>query len=124
MIYRLPWRAGLLGQRRSSAYRQICPRLAGLSSREADYLGVGPAFTTSTKTNARAVLGVAGIAAVRAATRLPLVAIGGITAGSVAAVRAAGADGICVIGAVFGADDPETAARALMAEWERVGATR
>jgi thiamine-phosphate pyrophosphorylase len=85
----------------------------------ADYVGVGPAFSTATKANPRPVLGAAGIAAVRAATRLPLVAIGGITLSGVAAMRAAGADGICVIGAVFGAGNPEDAARALITEWKK-----
>ncbi len=86
----------------------------------ADYIGVGPAFNTTTRASPRPVLGAAGIAAVRAATRLPLVAIGGISLSGVAAVRAAGADGICVIGAVFGAGNPEAAARALLTEWKRV----
>ena len=84
----------------------------------ADYVGVGPAYPTATKTNTRALLGPERIALVRAATRLPLVAIGGITAPGVPALRRAGADGICVIAAVIAAADPEAASRALRAAWE------
>lgn len=83
----------------------------------ASYVGVGPAYPTSTKANTRALLGPERIALVRAATRLPLVAIGGITAAGAPALRAAGADGICVIGAVIGAPDPETATRAIARAW-------
>jgi thiamine-phosphate pyrophosphorylase len=83
----------------------------------ASYVGAGPAYLTSTKANTRALLGPQRIAMVRAATSLPLVAIGGITAAGVPALREAGADGICVIGAVLAAADPESATRALAAAW-------
>jgi thiamine-phosphate pyrophosphorylase len=49
----------------------------------------------------------------RAATALPLVAIGGITRDNAAAVVAAGADGIAVISAIMNADDPGEAYRAV-----------
>jgi thiamine-phosphate pyrophosphorylase len=84
----------------------------------ASYVGVGPAYPTSTKANTRALLGPQRIALVRAATRLPLVAIGGITAAGTPALRESGADGICVIGAVIGATDPEAATRALARAWQ------
>ncbi|MFE6799057.1 thiamine phosphate synthase, partial [Paenibacillus chitinolyticus] len=42
---------------------------------------------------------------------LPLVGIGGITPEGAAAVLAAGADGVAVISAISGADDPRKAAR-------------
>ena len=83
----------------------------------ASYVGVGPAYPTLTKANTRALLGPQRIALVRAATRLPLVAIGGITAAGAPALRAAGVDGICVIGAVMSAPDPEAATRALALAW-------
>jgi thiamine-phosphate pyrophosphorylase len=83
----------------------------------ATYVGVGPAYPTSTKANTKALLGPQRIALVRAATRLPVVAVGGITAAGVPALREAGADGICVIGAVIAAPDPEVATRELAAVW-------
>src|SRR5579875_570220 len=58
----------------------------------ADYLGVGPVFATTSKTAALPPRGLDLVRAVRAAVACPLVAIGGITAATAAAVRAAGAD--------------------------------
>ncbi len=46
-----------------------------------DYLGVGPVFHTATKADAAPAMGLAGLAAVRAASSLPIVAIGGIGSG-------------------------------------------
>ena len=80
----------------------------------ADYLGVGPIFAQSTKLNATPPLGLDGLAAVRRATGKPIVAIGGISAANAAAVRSAGADGIAVVSAIMGADDPRAAAAALV----------
>lgn len=80
----------------------------------ADYLGVSPVFATPTKPDAPAATGLEGLARIRAATRLPLVAIGGLHAGNCAAVRAAGADGIAVVSAIMAAADPAAAARRLV----------
>ncbi|MGX4587873.1 thiamine phosphate synthase [Paenibacillus chitinolyticus] len=78
----------------------------------ADYLGAGPMYATATKPDARAVQGPGMIAAMRAGgISLPLVGIGGITPEGAAAVLAAGADGVAVISAISGADDPREAAR-------------
>jgi thiamine-phosphate pyrophosphorylase len=83
----------------------------------ADYVGVGSVYATASKPDAGAAIGIAEFQrlAKRAAARnLPPVAVGGITAANAAAVRAAGAAGIAVIGAIFGAPDPEAAARSLL----------
>lgn len=80
-----------------------------------DYLGVSPVFATSSKPDAAAPLGLDGLAAMRALTHLPLVAIGGIDARNAAAAMAAGADGLAVVSALCAAPDPEAAARALRA---------
>jgi thiamine-phosphate pyrophosphorylase len=72
----------------------------------ADYLGVGSVFPTVSKPDAP-VIGLARLRAIRRAVRLPIVAIGGITRDNAGAVRQAGADGIAVISAVFGAGDLE-----------------
>jgi thiamine-phosphate diphosphorylase len=78
----------------------------------ASYVSAGPMFATSTKSNAGPAAGEALLRSVRAATRLPLVVIGGITPQRSAALFAAGADGICVGAAILRAPDPEAAARA------------
>ena len=67
----------------------------------ADYLGSGPAFPTANKTG-KAVIGPAGIAAVAAAVSIPVFAIGGVTPVRVPALRAAGIERACAIGAVAG----------------------
>ena len=80
----------------------------------ADYLGVGPIFAQSTKLDATPPLGLDGLAEVRRATGKPIVAIGGVSAANADAVRLAGADGIAVVSAIMGADDPGAAAAALV----------
>lgn len=81
---------------------------------DVDYLGVGPVFATSTKSDAAPPMGLDGLAAIRAATTLPIGAIGGIGANNAASVRATGVDGICVVSAILGAADPAAATRALL----------
>lgn len=80
----------------------------------ADYVGFGPIFSTVSKDKLGAAVGVAAITAVKDAISIPLVAIGGITAASAGEAVAAGADGIAVIAAVMGSQNPEAAAAELM----------
>ena len=90
------------------------PEEAALAEREgADYVGAGPAFATSTKETPLAVLGPAGIGRIKRAVGIPVVAIGGISAGNAASLAAAGADGIAVVSAILGAPDPARAAEEL-----------
>jgi thiamine-phosphate pyrophosphorylase len=81
----------------------------------ATYLGVGPAYPTSTKDGLPDPIGPAGIAAVARAVPVPVIAIGGVTAGTVAELRGAGAHGVAVVGAVSDAPDPAAATAALHA---------
>jgi thiamine-phosphate pyrophosphorylase len=67
----------------------------------ADYLGVSPIFTTSTKTNSGEPGGVELIREIRKRVALPLIAIGGITLENAREVIRAGADGLCAISAVL-----------------------
>lgn len=83
-----------------------------------DYLGVSPVFATPTKTDTSAPWGLEGLRRARAATDLPLVAIGGIHAANAAQVLAAGADGLAVVSAICAASDPAAAARPLRAVLE------
>ena len=80
----------------------------------ADIVQLGTAFETASKPG-RAPMGVDGVRAVCAALRLPVVAIGGITAQNAGDVLRAGATGVAVIGAIFHAEDPRAAAAALRA---------
>lgn len=81
----------------------------------ADYVGMGPAFATATKADARTVLGPAGIAELARACPLPCVAIGGITTRNCRAAWSAGVDGVCVISAILGQEDIAAAVRELLA---------
>ncbi|MDQ7859930.1 MAG: thiamine phosphate synthase [Armatimonadota bacterium] len=76
----------------------------------ADYLGVGSVFPTSSKADAGEAIGPEGLARIRAAVSVPIVAIGGITADNAPEAIRAGAQGVAVIAAVFGADDVREAA--------------
>lgn len=86
----------------------------GIDIGAVDYLGVGPVKATGTKKDAGAAIGAAGVAAVRALTRLPIVGIGGIDGALAGEVIRAGADGVAVVSAICAAPDPEHAARALL----------
>lgn len=63
----------------------------------ADYLAIGPVFSTSSKDKPDPVVGLEGVRLARALTRKPLVAIGGITRANAASVIEAGADSVAVI---------------------------
>jgi thiamine-phosphate pyrophosphorylase len=77
----------------------------------ADYIAVGPVFSTSTKTNPDPVIGLNFIAKARALTSKPIVAIGGITLDRAAEVIRAGADSVAVISDILFAPDPAKRAR-------------
>lgn len=85
-------------------------QLAGVDAGLVDYLGVGPVFATATKPDAAPAMGLEGIAAARAATSLPIVAIGGIDRSNAAGVLQAGADGIAVVSAICASSDPKASA--------------
>jgi thiamine-phosphate pyrophosphorylase len=77
----------------------------------ADYVAVGPVFSTSTKANPDPVVGIELIRRVRLLTDKPIVAIGGITLQRAAEVIRAGADSVAVISDILLAPDPGKRAR-------------
>ncbi len=85
-----------------------------------DYLGVGPVFTTSTKLDARAMLGPEKLAELVELSSLPLVGIGGIQAGNVESVMRAGVSGVSVVSAICGQQDVEAATETLRTAIDRV----
>ncbi len=62
-----------------------------------DYIAIGPVFASTTKSGHSPVIGLEGVRTARAATRKPLVAIGGITRQNARSVLDAGADSVAVI---------------------------
>jgi len=81
----------------------------------ATYLGVGPAFATTTKDGLPDPIGPAGIGAVASAVDVPVIAIGAVTVARVPLLLAAGAYGVAVVSAVSEAADPAAAAAGLLA---------
>jgi thiamine-phosphate diphosphorylase len=84
----------------------------------ADYVGAGPFATTSTKADAGAPIGSAGVAGIVAvAGELPVAAVGGIGLSELSAVAASGAKMAAIISAIASAPNPELRASALVARW-------
>ena len=80
----------------------------------ANYIGFGPIFPTRSKTHPDPVVGIEGLREVRSRVRLPIVAIGGITAANISAVAHAGSEAPAVLSAVLEAADPARALAELM----------
>ena len=82
-----------------------------------DYWSVGPLYRTASKPDAGVALGPSGFSRLAglAPAGMPVIAIGGITASNAGEVIRAGAIGVAVISAIFGAPDVSGAARAIRA---------
>lgn len=87
-------------------------QMPGVDPTVVDYIGAGPVFATTTKPDHAPPLGLDGLAAIVAASRVPVVAIGGLDARHVGAVRATGAAGVAVVSAICAAPDVTAAAAA------------
>jgi thiamine-phosphate pyrophosphorylase len=72
-------------------------QLQAADQTSADYVAIGPVFSTSSKDRPDPVVGLEGVRRARLLTRKPLVAIGGITRANAASVIEAGADSVAVI---------------------------
>lgn len=91
-------------------------QLADSSLAGVDYLGIGPIYPTSTKADAAPVLGLSGLTELLSSINLPVVAIGGIQAGTCAPIIAAGAHGVAVVSAICGQPDVAAATTTLRRE--------
>jgi len=81
--------------------------LAAAADEGCDYATLSPVYPTESKPGYGPPLGLVRLAALCAAARLPVYALGGITDGErAAACREAGAAGVAVMGAVMRAPDP------------------
>lgn len=81
----------------------------------ADYVTLSPIFRSESKPGYGPALGTAGLAAVAAAVAIPVIALGGIDDGNIAACLQAGAAGVAVMGGVMRAPDIASTTRALVA---------
>ena len=81
----------------------------------ADFAVFGPVYATPSKTAYGPPQGEARFRAAAATARVPLLAIGGVTAAQIPALRAAGAAGVAVIRTILAAENPARATRVLLA---------
>jgi thiamine-phosphate pyrophosphorylase len=107
----------VLGHKVLGVSARTLDRLRSAEQARADYVGVGALRSTTTKPDAK-VLGLEGMRSLIDATRLPVVAIGGVLPRDVPALKRAGAAGIAVMSGVLASPDPERAARAYAGAWE------
>ncbi len=77
---------------------------------EVDYLAASPLFHQTTKTNCAEPWGLDGLKQLCAASKHPVIAIGGIDKTNAKQVLACGAVGVAVVSAIFNAPCPKTAA--------------
>lgn len=85
----------------------------------ADYLGVGAAFVTGTKADARPIAHTL-YREITHAVEIPVVAIGGINGRNMTELSGSGLAGVAVVSAIFDVEDPEVAARALRERADQV----
>ena len=88
----------------------------------ADYVTLSPIFPSISKPGYGPVLGIQRLADALTGTSVPIVALGGVSAGNLAPCLAAGAAAVAVMGAVMAAADPEAATAALVAALAEAGA--
>jgi len=84
----------------------------------ADYVTFGPVYDTPSKRGLLEPRGETALAEAVARSAVPVIALGGVTAERVAALRATGAAGVACIREILAADDETRAARALASAWE------
>ena len=91
-------------------------KILGVSVRtadEADYLGAGAVFHTGTKLDA-ADVSHETLREICESVKIPVVAIGGISAGNIHLLAGSGIEGVAVISAIFAQDDIRGATRELL----------
>jgi thiamine-phosphate pyrophosphorylase len=79
----------------------------------ADYIGLGPIYTTTSKADAGPICGLDLLRQIVKQIPLPIIAIGGIQEANIAELLSAGAYGIAIISAICCQPDPAAATRRL-----------
>ena len=98
---------------------ETCEDVIAAQDLELDYIGVSPVFATPTKTNTKAPWELAGLSRIKAYSRHPLVAIGGLNAINMGPAILAGADSIAVVSAICAARDPFESALTLCTHFKQ-----
>jgi thiamine-phosphate diphosphorylase len=92
---------------------------ASAAGRGADYLGIGPVFGTSSKSDAGDAIGLETLRRRVSLAGIPVVGIGGISPRNAAEVVEAGAVGVAVASAILGSSDPRRVADELVSNVSR-----
>jgi len=87
----------------------------------ADFVAIGPVFAASASGGGGSTMGVERFSELARACGVPAIAVGGVAPETAGALMSIGAAGVAVISALFGADDPARAARALRAAVDASG---
>lgn len=98
--------------------------LAPIAAAGADYATLSPIFVSASKPGYGPALGCERLARAAAATRLGLIALGGITTENAAACIAAGAAGVAIMGSVMAAPAPGTVMAGLIKTLDEALAAR
>lgn len=80
----------------------------------ADYIGLGPIFSTNTKTDYECITGLELISKLKKEINIPIAAIGGINKDNILEVKDKGADMLCVVSAVVNEKNVEDATKELV----------
>lgn len=86
----------------------------------ADFITVGPIFSTPSKEKSVTPVGVEAIRAIKDHVRISVFGLGGIKSENIFQVMQAGADGVAMISAILSADDIQKAAEDIMIRVERM----
>lgn len=95
-------------------------QMRAAESEPVNYVAFGPIFTTASKDRPDPTVGIKGLEIVRALTKRPLVAIGGITQENAPLCWRAGADSVAVIAGMLPGECTPQSVRARAEEWLRL----
>ena len=109
---RLP--GGLIGASAHSA-----GEASALLGSGADYVTISPVFVTDSKPGYGPAIGLDGLAEIVARVPGPVIALGGVDAGTAPLCLSAGASGVAVMGEVMRAPNPQAAVQAIVAAISR-----
>ena len=84
-----------------------------------DYIGCGPFRATPTKDSGRSPIGLEGYPELVNASRLPMVAIGDVTAEDAFDLARTGVDGVAIVRGIMHAEDPRAYCQRVVSEFDR-----
>ena len=86
----------------------------------ADYIGIGPIFSTLSKKNLDPILGIEKASHINNSCNCPSFIIGGISLNNIKQVKNIGSKGFCVLNSINISKNPEKIIKLLQEEWESI----